>query len=428
MSGRDDRREAWTDPSQTESEEVVRPRRRGPEAWAASPGFRRLTVAWFFSNLADSALFLMSAVWVKDLTGSDVAAAMVFAMMGLPALAAPFLGQIADRYSRRQVLVVANAVIALTVATLLLVQGAADVWLIYVIILLYATVGYLTSAAQAGLVRDLLPDEHLASGNATLSTIDKGLRLLSPLLGTGIYVWLGPHAVVLLTVASFALAAGLLARMQVREATPESAAERGSYYAEVTAGIRHLAATPPLGMMIAIAALAFGAAGLANVSIFPALEHGMGLQASTLGLFSAAQGVGAVLGGLTAAWAIKRAGEQRTFAVGLAVLGVGVLPLAGGSPALLALGLTLVGWSVVWVVVSVVTLRQRLTPPRLQGRTMAATSIAINLPQTLVTLIGAAAIGFIDYRVLVLATSITIIVAASVMAARAGRPVAALGE
>src|SRR5690606_32778623 len=66
--------------------------RRRPAAWV-HPGFRRLALAWVFTNLADSALYLMVAVWVKELTGSDSAAAVVFVMLGVPAVAAPFLGQ-----------------------------------------------------------------------------------------------------------------------------------------------------------------------------------------------------------------------------------------------------------------------------------------------------------------------------------------------
>ena len=71
-------------------------RRRGPAA-LRHRGFRQLTGAWVFTNIADSALFLMLAAWVKDLTGSDSAAAFVFAALGLPAFIAPFLGQLADR-------------------------------------------------------------------------------------------------------------------------------------------------------------------------------------------------------------------------------------------------------------------------------------------------------------------------------------------
>jgi len=39
--------------------------------WKAR-GFRALVTGWVFTNLGDSALFLMAAVWVKELTGSDV--------------------------------------------------------------------------------------------------------------------------------------------------------------------------------------------------------------------------------------------------------------------------------------------------------------------------------------------------------------------
>src|SRR5690606_25260260 len=127
----------------------------------------------------DSALYLMVAVWVKELTGSDSAAAVVFVMLGVPAVAAPFLGQVADRVSRRRLLVVANVLVATVVATLFLVRSADLLWLMYAVVLACGAMGYLSAAAQSGLVRDLLPDEHLASGNGLLTSVDQSLRLVS---------------------------------------------------------------------------------------------------------------------------------------------------------------------------------------------------------------------------------------------------------
>src|SRR5690606_38778528 len=124
-------------------------RKRGPAA-LQHPGFRRLTSAWVFTNIADSALYLMLAVWVKDLTGSDAAAGVVFAMLGVPALLAPFLGQVVDRVSRKWLLVAANLAVAAVVCTLLLVDSAAGLAWIYAVVLVYATVAYLTAAAQTG--------------------------------------------------------------------------------------------------------------------------------------------------------------------------------------------------------------------------------------------------------------------------------------
>lgn len=392
------------------------------------PPFRRLTTAWVFTNIADSALYLMLAVWVKDLTGSDSAAALTFAMLGVPALFAPFLGQIADRYSRKWLLVIANVIVAAVVLTLLLVDSVDQLVWIYAVVLVYASVAYLTASAQTGLLRDLLPDEHLASGNGLLSSIDQALRLISPLVGTALYAVWGPHAVVLLTSVAFLIAAGILATMKVRESEPETAEERGTYWTELTAGFRHLASIPLLGRLTIVVAIAFGATGLVNVAVFPAIEQGLGLPASALGPLISVQGVGAVIGGVTAAAVIGRWGEPRVFGIGVALLAVALLPLATSSLALVVAGLAVGGFGVTWSVVAFITLRQRLTPPRLQGRTGSATAIAINLPQTLVTLAGAALLGIIDYRLLVLATGVIVILSLVLLPRRAAAQESATPE
>ena len=380
-------------------------RTRGPAA-LQHPGFRRLSSAWVFTNLADSALYLMLAVWVKDLTGSDSAAGVVFAMLGVPALLAPVLGQVADRVSRKWLLVGANVAVAVVVCALLLVDSAAGLWWIYAVVLVYATVAYLTAAAQTGLVRDLLPDEHLASGNGLLSSIDQSLRLISPLIGTALYAVWGPHAVVLLTAGAFLMAASLLATVRVQESPPETAQERGTYWNELTAGFRHLSATPPLGRLTLVIAIAFGATGLVNVAVFPIIEQGLGLPSEALGPLIAVQGVGAVVAGLSAAAMIKRRGETWTFGAGVVILALGLIPGITSSLVAVAFGLAAVGFGVTWSVVSFITMRQRLTPPPRQGRTGAATPIAINQPQTMLTFLAAAIIGTIDYRLLIIVTAV----------------------
>lgn len=385
--------------------------RRRPEAWV-HPGFRRLCLAWVLTNLADSALYLMVAVWVKELTGSDGAAAMVFVMMGLPALVAPMLGQLADRVSRRRLLVVANLVVAAVVATLLTVQDGSTVWLLYGTVLVYAAMGYLSGAAQAGLIRDLLPDEHLASGNGLLTSIDQALRLISPVLGTGLYALAGPRPVVLLTMTCFALTALVMLSVRVEESPVQTADERGSFLHELSAGFRHLGATAGLGRLTVLLAVVCAGTGLVNAAAFPALEQGMRVPASTLGALVSVQGIGAVLAGLTVSRAIGRWGEARTFAVGAALLALGVLPAIGHSLALFVGGLALIGFGVTWAVVAYMVLRQRLTPPRLQGRTNAAANMAVNLPQTATTAVAAALLAVVDYRWLVGMTVLAVLLAA----------------
>jgi MFS family permease len=372
--------------------------RRRPAAWAHQP-FRRLSAAWVTTNLGDSALYLMAAVWVKDLTGSDGAAAVVFAVLGASTLLAPAMGHLVDRASRRTLMVVGNLVGAGLVSTLLLLTDDR-LWLLYVVIFGYGLLGTLTGAAQGALLRDMLPDDELASGNGLLSTIDQSLRLVSPLLGTALYVSAGPHAVVALTAACFLVTAALLLRVHVPESAPEPSDGEG-FLRSALAGFSHIARTPVLARTTILIGIAFAATGLLNVAAFPVIEQGLSLPTASLGVLVSVQGIGAVVGGATAATAIGRWGEPRALALGLALLAAGGATFLTHSVVAASIGMAAVGFGVTWAVVAFITLRQRLTSPRMQGRTSAATALALNLPQALLSLVGAALVAAIDYRWLV---------------------------
>src|SRR5690606_21366109 len=110
---------------------------------------------------------------------------------------------------------------------------------------------------------------------------------------------------------------------------------------------------------------------------------------------------------------ISRLGEPRTLAVGLSILAVGGAAFLTTSPLIAGAGMAAVGFGVTWSVVAFVTIRQRLTAPRMQGRTSAASNLAINLPQALLTLGGAAVLAFVDYRLLIGLTVLGVAAAAA---------------
>jgi hypothetical protein len=70
--------------------------------------------------------------------------------------------------------------------------------------------------------------------------------------------------------------------------------------------------------------------------------------------------------------------------------------------------------------VAFVTLRQRVTPDHLQGRTAAAGNVAFNLPQTALSVAGAGLLAIVDYRLLLAATVIAV-AAGAVLALRVRR-------
>lgn len=392
----------------------------------ARPPFRRLTLAWFTTNIADSALYLMLAVWVKDLTDNDAAAALVFVFLGLPAFVAPLAGKLADSMSRRLLMLITNFGVAIAVLALLFVQSGSDVWIIYAITVVYGTAQYLIGASQAGLLRDMLPDEELASANGLFTTIDQGLRILAPLIGTALYVAFGPDAVVILTTACFGTAGVFMLTVRLQE----SAAQPGTKeFGGMWTGFRMLFANAQLRMVTIAIGVGFGITGLLNIMVFPLIEQGLGLPAAALGPIQTVQGLGAVIGGITAALVIRRLGEYRVVALGLGLLTACtaaatavVLFMTAGTVA--AVGVAGVAWfiggtGIAWTVVGASTFRIRLIPSHAQGRAASAMNMSINLPQTVVMIVGAGLILSLDFRILLIACAVILL--ASVVSMRPWR-------
>lgn len=374
--------------------------------------FRLLTAIWVAANTADSLLTLFLAVWVKDLTGSNAYAGLVLASVGIPALFAPALGLVVDRTSRRRFLASTYGIGALALLLLLFVRDANDAWLVLVVAIAYGAASCATSAAQSGLLRDLVPDSALGAANGRLSTIDSAFRLAMPVLGAAGYAVVGAIPLVLAAAAGFT-AAGLLAlRIRVRESPPAPRAER--FAGAVTAGFRHLRSTPPLGRLTLALGIGFGATGMINGVAFAVVDEGLNLPPEALGPLTSAQGVAAVIGGLTAARALTRWGAQRTVALALVLVGLGVIPMLWSSVVLVALGMGAVGAGVTWAVVAFATERQVRTAPQLQGRTQAAGAVVLQVPQLFLALTAAAVVDIVDFRALVAACAVGVIGSATV--------------
>lgn len=387
------------------------------------PAFRRLTVAWSFGNFGDSALYLTLAIWVKDLTGSDARASLVFLFLGLPAFLAPLAGHLADRFSRRRLIAVSNAVAAVGLGALLFVSTAAQVWIVYLVAFGYGLLTFLNAACVSGIVRDLLPDEHLAPANGLLSTIDQGLRLLSPLAGAGLYTVFGGGALAVLTASTLLISGAIVATMRIDETPPTPSDERDGFAAEVMAGIRHIRSVALLGMLTLWVTVAFAVTGFLNSAIFAAIEQGLGRGSSFFAVIGAAQGLGAVAGGVASARIIARVGERVAVGLALVLMGSAVTVLGTTSTAVMLTGAFVAGFSIPIVIVAYTTVRQVATPGVLQGRVSAASGLAFTGPQTIATGIGAGLIAVIDYRLMIGAIVVPLVLSGVMVLASRARPV-----
>lgn len=306
-------------------------------------------------------------------------------MLTAPVLLAPAIGLLADRMSRKRLLVIGNVIAAAVTAALLLVNDPGDVWLLYLVTFCYGTLGYLNGSAQGGLVRDMVPTDLLGSANSLLVTIDQGFRILTPAIGAALYVVWGGHALALAVSGTLLVAAGLLALVRVTESSSADAVHGEGGWAQITAGLHHLRSVPLLVRMVLTSAVAFGVVGFFDTTLFELVDKGLGLDAAFFGVLMSVQGAGSVVGGITAGLVLKRFGPANAQGAWLALIGLAgcSMSLAGTGVPLLPITLIacfVAGLGIPWMVVALITTRQRCTPPRLQGRVGAATNVAMTVP------------------------------------------------
>ncbi len=372
---------------------------------------RLYLVGQTLSLLGDSALYLALGIWVKTLTGSNAAAGLVFFVLALPALVAPAGGLVVDRVRRRPLMIATDLVIGVAVLLLLFVHGVGQLWLIYMVTALYGAAGVVFGAAQSALLRVMLPDELLGAGNAALQTVREALRIIAPLAGAGLFAALGGGAVALLDALTFAASALCLAALHVRETPPTREEREDRFLAELAAGARHILHTAALRQIILAVAIALLVVGFSETLIFAVTAQGLHRPPTFIGVLEVAQGVGAIGGGVSAAVVLRRLGDARLIALGLALFALGDLSFLSTALAVVLGGIAVAGFGLPWVVVGFGTALQRRTPLRLQGRVAAAADTLVSTPQTVSIALGAALSTVVNYRVLVVAMAVGVAVA-----------------
>jgi MFS family permease len=372
-----------------------------------------------FSLFGDSSLWLAMGIWVKTLTGSNAQAGLVFFFFTAPSLLAPAFGLLADRVRRRPLLLAANTFTPVAVLALLAVRGPGQVWLIDAVMCAYGISYLVLGPAQSALLTVMVPAELLPDANGALRTAQELLRLFGPLAGAGLFVAVGGHVVAVIDAATFAFPVASLLLLRVREPAPQPVT--GRWAAQLTAGVRHIWRTVELRHVIVAGACTTTVFGFGETITYAIAGNGLHRPAAFVGVLAAVQGAGAVAGGLSAATLGRRLGEGRLIGVTMLMAAAGAaLQIPPVLPAVLAGDIIFVA-SIPGMVVGLITLTQRVTPPDLQGRVYAAVETVITTPQTISIALGAALITVTGYKTLLAAMAVTIALAAIYLLTRPGQ-------
>jgi predicted MFS family arabinose efflux permease len=291
-----------------------------------------------------------------------------FLLLSLPA------GLLADRLSRRRLMVVAEAV---RVAALLTVPALAALGLLSVSLL--AILGFAAAAgtvafsvAAPALVPALVPRTALGVANSRLELARSGAFAAGPAIAGALVGWAGAGPA--FTLAALLSAAAVVLLIGLREPKRPAPAQR-DIVAELRDGAlfawRHKLVRP-----ILLTAVAWNIAWFVlQAAYVPYAVRSLGLAASGIGGSLATFGAGMVVGATLAPAVMRRLGIGAAIIVGpvvsVAAAAAMTATLIVPTGALAALSFFLFGAGpIVWTV-SQTTLRQTVTPGTLLGRVSA---------------------------------------------------------
>src|ERR1700759_2360380 len=255
------------------------------------------------SMLGDSAMSLVAGIWVKSLTGSSAEAGLVGACMYLPSLFGPAAGLLADRVSRRGLLLVLNAASALIVLTLLAVRSAAEVWLIFCVMIWYGANLVASDPAENALFAEMLPLDLRQTG-----------RLVAPLFGAAMFALLGGGSVAVFDSATFVVAALTVAGLKLRPQAPRPPAT--NWRADVLAGLVHVRRTPQLARLLITGGFVIVLSGLLVAPQY-SLIQAIGEPPAFLGRLTPCLDEGSIVGSRVNSRVLRWLGEDRLPILGM---------------------------------------------------------------------------------------------------------------
>ena len=348
------------------------------------PAFRRLWLGQSVSELGSQVTTLampLAAVLVLHASTFSVgllttAGFAAFLLVGLPA------GAWVDRLRRRPVMIAADAVRAVALASIPVAYGLGVLTLaqLYAVTFVAGVATVFFDVAYMSYLPGLVGLDNLVDANGKLQATVSLAQVGGPSVAGFLVGTLGAPVAFVADAASFVFSVGSLMAIPQREPAQDRALRR-RLRTEMAEGIAFVAREPILRMIAGCTSTwnLFGSAIYAVTVVF--LVRQVHLEAATIGLVMSAGAVGGVIGGLSASLLRRWLGSARIIWVS-AILTAPfslLIPVtsAGAGLTFFAVATFVTSFGGVVYNVSQASFRQLLCPPRLLGRMNATVRLIV---------------------------------------------------
>jgi MFS family permease len=339
------------------------------------PNYRRYFAGQVVS-LSGNWMQMVAEIWlVLSLTGSGLAVGMTTALQFLPILLfGAWGGLLADRFPKRRLLMVTQALMAIPALALfgVTVAGVVAPWMVFVLVFVRGTVNAVDNPTRQSFAIEMVGADRVVNAVSLNSVLIHSARLVGPAIAGILIALVGVAPCFAINALSFGgmiYALWLMEPAQLNTA-PRAERERGA----IRAAVRYVRQTPELAVPLGLMALV-GTFGLNFQVILPLLarfsfDGGAGVYA----MLVAAMGAGSVIGAL----ATGAHGRTDARLITGAALSFGVLAgLAALMPsiALEVPMVALLGASAVTFAAAINSSLQLAVEPEMRGRVMALYSV-----------------------------------------------------
>ena len=264
---------------------------------------REFRAVWFSQVLSvtgDRLALVALTLLVFDRTGSPLLSGLVYASGYLPwVVGGLFLSELADRYPRRTVMVVCDAVRAVLVA--IMVVPHVPVWALVALLFVATMFAPPFDSARAAITADILSGERYVLGTAITQTTFLAGQAIGAVAGGVAVAFLGVRPALAIDAATFVLSAllvGLGTRARPAAARPEQAQ---SEQAQSKRAQSKLAQPSPLARMQAGLRLVFTDRALRTLLLFGWLVVFYTIPEGIAAPYAAGLGGGSIAAGLVIA-------------------------------------------------------------------------------------------------------------------------------
>jgi MFS family permease len=343
--------------------------------------YRKFWLAGVISQIGNWFNYIAIFVLLTRLTGSGTAVSWFLIAKFIPtSFLGPAAGVIADRFSRKTIMIVSDLLRALIVLGFLLVRRPEHVWIVYILALIQESIWTFYDPARRASVPNICRPHELVLANALSGATWSVMLAFGAALGGFITYLFGWQTAILLDSMTFIVSAFILSRLHLEhrkaEITSEPTWQQYLGITDLKEGFKYIAHHKEVGILLLVkSGWALSGGILVLLTIFGEQVFSSNGSGGKSGILYSFRGIGAAIGPLLA-WHLggeSRKAMYRAISLSFFISSAAYLLFAQAPTLVWALPCVLIGHlggSIQWVFST--TLLQKSVPDIFRGRVFAA--------------------------------------------------------